>query len=59
MRKLIVTALVILMALAAVACDRDVCYRDSDRERKPSIPFASIGNDFSDITPILALAHPY
>lgn len=59
MRKLIATALVILLALAAAACDREVCYQDGKRERKPSIPFASIDNDFSDIAPILALAHPY
>ncbi|WP_171018878.1 hypothetical protein ACONUD_14185 [Microbulbifer harenosus] len=56
MRKLIATALVIFMAMAAMACDRQVCYGDSERGRKPTIPFASIG---SDITPLLALAHPY
>ncbi|WOX04259.1 hypothetical protein [Microbulbifer pacificus] len=56
MRKLTATALVILMALAAVACDRDVCYRDGERERKPSIPFASISSDFA---PVLALAQPF
>lgn len=56
MRKLISTALVVLMALAAMACDRQACYRDGERGRKPTIPFASIG---SDVTPVLALAHPY
>ena len=56
MRKLIMTGLVVLLALAAAACDREVCYRDGKRDNTPPIPFANVGRDFN---PTLGLTLPY
>ncbi|MCK7596647.1 hypothetical protein M0G74_05090 [Microbulbifer sp. CAU 1566] len=55
MRKFIVTGLVIILAVAAAACDRQVCYREG-RDNTPPIPFAQIGGDFS---PALSLVINY
>ncbi|WGL15659.1 hypothetical protein PVT68_12870 [Microbulbifer bruguierae] len=55
-RLLAVIALISLL-LTMVACSKQVCYRDGQRERsKPPMPFASVT---ADLPPIVSLIHPY
>lgn len=42
----------ITLALFMAACDRQVCYKDGNRERKPPMPFAATSTNFS---PAIAL----
>ncbi|WP_299594573.1 hypothetical protein [uncultured Microbulbifer sp.] len=52
-RLLAATALIGLLTMMA-ACSKQACY--GDRERKPSMPFASVG---SELSPVLGLAKRY
>ena len=43
MRKLTATSVILVLALTAGACTKQVsCYRDGKRDNKPPIPFALI-----------------
>jgi len=54
-RALAVVALIAL-ALFMAACDRQACYKDGGRERKPPMPFALAT---SDLNPVAGLIAPY
>ena len=53
-RLIAATALIGLLTMMA-ACSKQVCYRDGQRERKPSMPFASTVHDLSPAVSFAAI----
>ena len=54
-RLIAATALIGLLTMMA-ACNKQACYRDGQRERKPSMPFASVVHEAA---PVAGLAASY